>query len=89
MSSSADSTSSQFLHAAPLPGLLNGKPFHGSASYDVKDPHNPSKTLHQVSSITVQDVPAVIDVAQKAFKSWKNVSSDSALIAALPQRPLI
>ncbi|GAA5995902.1 aldehyde dehydrogenase [Rhodotorula paludigena] len=72
---SVDSGSSAFLATSPVPGLLNGKPFtSGSGSYDVKDPHDSSKVIHSVSSITVDDVPKVVDVAHKAFKSWKKSS---------------
>ncbi|GAA6039257.1 hypothetical protein JCM8097_003231 [Rhodosporidiobolus ruineniae] len=74
MPSVASASSSKFLDASPVPGYLAGAPFIGSSSYDVKDPHNPDKVLHSVSSITVQDVPRVIDVAAKAAKTWKNVS---------------
>ncbi|GAA5968104.1 hypothetical protein JCM3765_005851 [Sporobolomyces pararoseus] len=62
----------KFLDQSPLPCYLEGKAFNGSSTYEVKDPHNPSKVLHKVSSITEADVPKVIEVAQKAQKSWVN-----------------
>ncbi|GAA6018938.1 hypothetical protein JCM10207_009207 [Rhodosporidiobolus poonsookiae] len=74
---SADSTPapSAFLSTAPaLPCYLAGKPYRGSAQFDVKDPHDPTRTIHACSSITVQDVPHVVEVAQKAARSWKSSS---------------
>ncbi|CEQ41633.1 SPOSA6832_03370 [Sporobolomyces salmonicolor] len=61
------------LDQSPLPCFVNGEAWKGSASYEVKDPHNTSKVLHTVSSITVDDVPKVVETAAKAAKSWKNV----------------
>ncbi|GAA5892209.1 hypothetical protein JCM6882_003611 [Rhodosporidiobolus microsporus] len=66
--------SSPLLDAAQIPCYLSGKPYTASGSYDVQDPHNPDKVLHSVSSITVQDVDKVVEVAAKAARSWKNTS---------------
>jgi hypothetical protein len=62
------------LTASPVPCYVGGQAYTGSGSYDVKDPHNPSQTLHSVSSVTLDDVPAVIAAAEKAFPAWKAVS---------------
>ncbi|GAA5837311.1 hypothetical protein JCM11251_004963 [Rhodosporidiobolus azoricus] len=74
---SADSSSagsSPFLDAQQIPCYLSGKPYTASSSYEVKDPHNPDKVLHTVSSITAQDVDKVVEVAAQAAKSWKRSS---------------
>ncbi|GAA5905731.1 aldehyde dehydrogenase [Sporobolomyces salmoneus] len=63
-------SSFKFLDQSPLPCYLGGEAFTGSSSYEVKDPHNSSKVLHTVSSITEADVPKVIEVAHKAQKKW-------------------
>ncbi|GAA5869010.1 hypothetical protein JCM1840_000442 [Sporobolomyces johnsonii] len=63
-----------FLDQSPIPCFLNGEAWKGSASYEVRDPHNTSKVLHTVSSITVDDVPKVVETAAKAAKSWRNSS---------------
>ncbi|BGP19142.1 hypothetical protein JCM10213v2_007229 [Rhodosporidiobolus nylandii] len=57
-----------------LPCYLAGKPFHGSSQFDVKDPHDPSRVIHSVSSITVADVEKVVSVAEAAGKKWKTSS---------------
>ncbi|GAA5864367.1 hypothetical protein JCM8547_005798 [Rhodosporidiobolus lusitaniae] len=68
-------SSSPLLSTSPhLPGYLSGKPAQFSSSYEVRDPHNPDKVLHTVSSVTVDDVEKVVEVAQKAFRSWKTTS---------------
>ncbi|GAA5973197.1 hypothetical protein JCM11641_006318 [Rhodosporidiobolus odoratus] len=69
--SSISESSLQLLTSVPVPSYVAGKAFHGSGSYTVKDPHNPDAVLHEVSSIKVEDVPRVLEVAQKAFKVWK------------------
>ena len=58
----------------PLQCYVDGKPFSGSGSYQVRDPHTPSSTLHTVSSITADDVPKVLEIADAAAKKWKRVS---------------
>ncbi|SCV68256.1 BQ2448_377 [Microbotryum intermedium] len=60
------------LSQSPVPCYVNGEAFKGSGSYAVKDPHNPSETLHEVSSITIGDVPKVLEAASKSFKAWRN-----------------
>lgn len=65
----------RLLKAEPLHCYVDGKPFAGSGSYEVRDPHTPSETLHKVSSITVDDVPKVLASADAAAKKWKRVSS--------------
>ncbi|GAA6061740.1 hypothetical protein JCM10212_000473 [Sporobolomyces blumeae] len=64
----------RFLDQSPIPCYLDGKAWTASSSYEVKDPHDPSKALHKVSSITVDDVPKVMQVAAKAAKAWKQTS---------------
>ncbi|GAA5820756.1 hypothetical protein JCM3770_005957 [Rhodotorula araucariae] len=74
MPSVANGTSA-LLNASTVPGYLNGEAWTGgSASYEVKDPHHPERTLHTVSSITKDDVAHVVDVAAKAFTTWKTSS---------------
>ncbi|GAA5841709.1 hypothetical protein JCM3766R1_005158 [Sporobolomyces carnicolor] len=63
-------SSFKFLDQSPLPCYVGGKAWTGSSTYDVKDPHDTSKVLHKVSSITEADVPKVIEVADKAQKAW-------------------
>lgn len=58
----------------PLQCYVDGKPFTGSGSYKVSDPHTPSSTLHTVSSITADDVPKVLEIADAAAKQWKRTS---------------
>ncbi|SCZ90067.1 BZ3500_MvSof-1268-A1-R1_Chr1-3g01756 [Microbotryum saponariae] len=60
------------LSQSPVPCYVNGEAFKGSGSYAVKDPHSPSKTLHEVSSVTIADVPKVLEAASKSFKAWRN-----------------
>lgn len=63
-----------FLNISPLPSYVDGKPFPGKGSYTVLDPHDTSKEIQQVSSVTVDDIPAVIEAAKKALPAWKAVS---------------
>ncbi|KAM0756034.1 aldehyde dehydrogenase [Meredithblackwellia eburnea MCA 4105] len=63
-----------FLNNTPVPSYVDGAPFTGSATFNVLDPHDNSKVLHQVSSITEADVPKVVGAAAKAFKTWRNTS---------------
>ncbi|ORY88424.1 aldehyde dehydrogenase [Leucosporidium creatinivorum] len=63
-----------FLNISPLPNYVDGKAFEGKGSYTVLDPHDTSKEIHKVSSITVDDVPAVIAAAKKALPAWKATS---------------
>lgn len=63
-----------FLSASPLPCYVDGKAFIGSNTYSVADPHNPSKVIHTVSSVSSEDVVKVIAAAEKAFPAWKAVS---------------
>ncbi|KAM0791831.1 hypothetical protein ACM66B_004090 [Microbotryomycetes sp. NB124-2] len=62
------------LELDPVPCFLNDEPWTPSGSYKVQDPHDPSKTLHSVASIKVEDVPKVIEAASKAAKQWKKTS---------------
>lgn len=78
--SSADSPTPYTVSSSPLlstsqslPGLLNGKPYHPSGSYELRDPHNPEKVLHTVASVTVKEVKEVVEAAEKASRSWKTV----------------
>lgn len=64
------------MNASPLPSFVNGNAFLGSGSFDVLDPHNTSKIVHTVSSVTVADVPAIIAAAEAALPGWKAVSRD-------------
>ncbi|SCZ87932.1 BZ3500_MvSof-1268-A1-R1_Chr2-3g05400 [Microbotryum saponariae] len=68
MSSSLDLLSSK---SQIVPCYVDGKLFHGSSQYEVLDPHDNSKVLHQVSSITVDDVPKILETSARAFKTWK------------------
>ncbi|GAA5928478.1 hypothetical protein JCM3775_000623 [Rhodotorula graminis] len=66
---------SAILNADTVPCYLDGQPWTStSASYDVKDPHKPERSLHKVNSITADDVPRVVESAAKAFKTWKTTS---------------
>lgn len=76
-------SSFKFLDQSPLPCYVGGKAWTGSSTYDVKDPHDTSKVLHKVSSITEADVPKVIEVADKAQKAWAKVSPRLGLVQAL------
>lgn len=67
-------TMTDFLNISPLPSYVDGKAFEGKGSYTVLDPHDTTKEIHKVSSITVDDVPAVIAAAKKALPAWKAVS---------------
>ncbi|GAA5939693.1 uncharacterized protein JCM15063_005261 [Sporobolomyces koalae] len=68
-------SSFQFLDQKPLPCYVDGEAFTGGATFDVKDPHDTSTVLHTVSSITVQDVPKVVESAHRAQKSWAKTSA--------------
>lgn len=63
-----------FLNLSPLPSYVDGKAFEGKGSYTVLDPHDTSKEVHKVSSVTVDDIPAVIAAAAQALPAWKAVS---------------
>lgn len=64
------------LEAATVPCFVGGAAWQGSSSYEVKDPHS-GKLLHTVSSVTVADIPHILEVAQAAFKTWKRTSVES------------
>ncbi|POY76346.1 hypothetical protein BMF94_0543 [Rhodotorula taiwanensis] len=66
--------SSNLLTSDPVPCYVDGKPFTGAGSYKVLDPHSPESTLHSVSSITVDDIPKVMETATAAAKKWKRTS---------------
>ncbi|KAL8278624.1 hypothetical protein RQP46_008916 [Phenoliferia psychrophenolica] len=66
--------SSTLMSASPLPSFVGGKAFIGQGSYEVSDPHNQSKVVHTVSSVTVADVPAIIAAAEAALPGWKATS---------------
>ena len=70
--------SSGLMQASPVPSYVGGKPFIGSGSYPVADPHQTSKVVHVVSSVTLSDVPAVIAAAEAALPGWRAVSEESA-----------
>merc|ERR1711939_249116 len=67
------STPDQSLRIMSLSCFVDGKPFNGSSSFEVKDPHS-GKVLHKVSSITADDVPTVADAAVAAFPAWRAMS---------------
>jgi acyl-CoA reductase-like NAD-dependent aldehyde dehydrogenase len=77
------------LLANPLPCYVGGQAFVASASYDVVDPHAPSKVLHTVSSVTEADVVKVIESAEKAFPGWRDVSSSSPTSDAWADPPFV
>ncbi|KAK4705364.1 hypothetical protein P7C70_g838, partial [Phenoliferia sp. Uapishka_3] len=62
------------MSASPLPSFVGGAAFVGSGSYQVVDPHDTSKVLHTVSSVTLEDVPKVIAAAAAAAPAWKATS---------------
>ncbi|KAM0750932.1 aldehyde dehydrogenase [Meredithblackwellia eburnea MCA 4105] len=67
-------TTVDLLNTYPVPCYVGGSPFVGSGTFDVRDPHDNSKVIHKVSSITIADVPKVVEIAAKAAKTWKLTS---------------
>ncbi|SCV73591.1 BQ2448_7517 [Microbotryum intermedium] len=62
------------LKSTPVPCYVDGQPFLGSGSFAVKDPHDPSNTLYEASSITTADLGKVLESSARAFKAWKKTS---------------
>lgn len=63
-----------FLTDELVPMYVSGEAFIGEKTYEVRDPHNPSVTMHSVSCVSEADVEKVIAVAEEALKTWKKVS---------------
>lgn len=58
-----------------VPCVVDNAVFSGaSSSYACNDPHTGEK-LYDVASVTVEDCAAVVESAQKAYKTWKNTGA--------------
>lgn len=55
----------------PVPCLINNKAHTTSKTYDVVDPHDPSKVLHKVYAASAADADAAIKAAWAAFPAWR------------------
>ncbi|KAL0479731.1 hypothetical protein AKO1_007559 [Acrasis kona] len=65
------------LTSTPVPCLVDGVSFATNTTFDVVDPHNASKVLHRVCSVsTKEEVDKIIESSQSAFLRWKNTSID-------------
>jgi len=58
-----------------VPCFINGKIVHTGKTYDVIDPHDPTKQLHKVSCVSAEEAKQAVEAAKAAFPAWKKTSS--------------
>jgi acyl-CoA reductase-like NAD-dependent aldehyde dehydrogenase len=54
--------------------MIDGQQVKSTKTYDVVNPHVPSKVLHQVSAANEKDIELALDTAWDAYLKWKETS---------------
>jgi len=62
----------KFEDQRPVACMKSNSPWKTSKTYKVLDPHDPQTVLHEVYSVTPEEAIEAVEVASKAFTTWKD-----------------